>query len=302
METAVRIKRLAECALTEAVEAWNKGFEDYYVKAETNPDAFIARMTMEGLSPTLSLVAYFGSQPVGLLLSGIRTLGGQTVSWNGGTAVAAAFRRHGIAKQLLLEAHRIYREEGVHTATLEAIAQNERAIRLYEQLGYGITDRVAIMESSSPSPWSPCTVGSSAAEAITFTKARPQEVSLLAMYNAGAAWQTQWLSVRDGEAVIARDAQGEPMGYALFRRAFDAVGKHVSTTLFQCETHPQAEDRRGLTELLLNHVFEPGSTVRKRTFNISTAGECAALLQAAGFETMTEQVRMQLVLAEAPSV
>src|SRR5690606_28819443 len=129
-----------------AVEAWNKGFEGYYFDATTTVDQFTNRMVLEGLSPSLSILAFDCDKPVGLILNGVRMIDGKKVAWNGGTGVAKDYRRNGVGKQLMDATLAIYEEEGVQIATLEAIKQNEKAIKLYENKGYKIVDELVHLQ------------------------------------------------------------------------------------------------------------------------------------------------------------
>ncbi|MFC9707709.1 GNAT family N-acetyltransferase [Paenibacillus sp. NPDC056933] len=64
------------------------------------------------------------------------------MAWNGGTGIAPAFRGQGIGRVLMLRSLELCREHGVEIAILEALAQNENAIKLYQYVGYEITDRL----------------------------------------------------------------------------------------------------------------------------------------------------------------
>ncbi len=52
--------------------------------------------------------------------------------------VVAAYRRRGLAKALLVQAMHGFRTAGVERVYLEVTAENLPAIRLYEQLGFGV--------------------------------------------------------------------------------------------------------------------------------------------------------------------
>ncbi|MDO3677403.1 GNAT family N-acetyltransferase [Paenibacillus ehimensis] len=281
------VKRLSECTLNQAVEAWNKGFEDYYVQIVMTVDMFLARMAAESLSADYSFVAFDGDEPVGIILNGIRTIGGVKTAWNGGTAVAVSHRRLGVAKQLLEASIRLYREEGVSRATLEAFKQNEKAIALYRQMGYEVTDQLVLLESSEA--WQP---GELPRGDYTVRWSGPHEAARLPFYNANSAWQTGWQSLKDGHTVIASDPQGRPVGYALAKRVYDASGEHTSTILYQCVTNPDAPDTGGIVRLLCSEVFTGADALRKRAFNLPRTSVCAEVLAAGGFTVATEQVKM----------
>lgn len=288
----IRIKRMAECTLEQALEAWNGGFEGYFVNVTMPMDAFLARMAQESLSPALSVIAFAGDKPVGIVLSGVECIGGGKVAWNGGTAVSPAFRGQGIGKILMAAAIGIYREEGVTLATLEAIQANEPAIELYKRMGYDIVKRVAVLQHKG-SYNDPVDANHGRYTAISI---RPQEAAALDFYESLVPWQTQWPSLRDGEALMIIDEVGQPAAYCLYKRGFDASGGHTATTLYQCGIRPERADRPGLLRFALARVFASDALPARRAFNLPEDHEAMPLLTQIGFETLNEQVYMTMRL------
>ncbi|WP_405079770.1 GNAT family N-acetyltransferase [Paenibacillus chitinolyticus] len=144
----IAIRKLSECTLDQAVQVWNEGFFGYFVDMTTNPGAYMTRQAYEQLSPQHSIVAFDGEQPVGFVLNGIRMAGGGKISWNGGTGIIPAYRGRGVGRKLIEASLDIYREEGVDTATIEAIAGNAPAIALYESVGYVTRDTLLILRKA----------------------------------------------------------------------------------------------------------------------------------------------------------
>ncbi|MGE5701016.1 MAG: GNAT family N-acetyltransferase [Clostridia bacterium] len=287
------IKKLSECTFLQAVEAWNRGFEGYVFDATTTVDKFITRFGAEGLSSDLSIVAFIDDQPAGLVLSGVRTIDGKKVAWNGGTGVANEYRRQGVGRALMRALLDVYREAGIDIAILEAFRQNEKAIGLYKQMGYTVTDQLLFLQSSEAFANDPF----QSAEKLPYELKHgiPQDVSKLSFYNGMAPWQTQWQGVRDGESLIAYDADGTPIGYAIYKRAFDETGKLVAITLSQCEIQPEREDREQIVRFLLSHLFRPWDAACRRTsFNLPASNELVVnVLQSGGFTLSMEQVYMK---------
>ena len=257
----VQIKTLSECTLEQAVEAWNKGFEGYHFDMTTTPEAFAKRMEQEGLSKELSVVAFDGQRPVGLVLNGIRQSGGRTVGWNGGTGVAVDWRKKGVGVQLMEKTLGILEEYGVEVATLEAISSNTKAIELYKKMGYEIVDELHFMKLDGEVEKK----GKTGSSQYELRPADPEEIGALPIYRGDFPWQIQWQSVRDGEGVIAFNGEQEAMGYALFRKLKDEKGEHNRTVLYQCETAPDATNRPEITKLLLNSVFGDFNNSLNRT-------------------------------------
>ncbi|MFD2444693.1 GNAT family N-acetyltransferase [Bacillus sp. CGMCC 1.16607] len=248
----IQIKRLSECTLEEGVKAWNVGFEGYYFDATTSVENFVNRLVSEGLSPTLSLVAFKDSQPIGIVKNGVRTFNDVKLGWNGGTGVATDYRKQGIGKMLMEATLSILKEEGVTLASLEAIADNQKAIALYENMGYEVVDQLEHLELKGALSKAPF---EESFENYSIEKVLPQQIGSLALYKGLNPWQTQWQSAKDSEAVVVKDKDGEVVGYAYYRKSIDSTGKHVGTVLFQCEASQEHPDSLTITHFLLNHVF-----------------------------------------------
>jgi GNAT superfamily N-acetyltransferase len=286
----ITVKRLSECTLAEAVQAWNTGFEGYFFDATMSVEAFTTRLGMEGLSPNLSLVAFNDQVPVAILLSGVRNINGKKVSWNGGTGVALSHRGKGVGKIMMEETLKLYEKEGIDIATLEAISENTRAISLYEKMGYKTIDRLLGMQQQGSMENG---FHSGESKDYSIIKGIPRDVSRYPIYRSMSPWQTQWQSVRDGEAILVKNQDGECLGYAIYKRMFDSSNQHTATVLYQCEVSPSAIDPQDLLNLILEHVFQPHLEIRRSTFNLPASNHLVVnRLTEAGFTVKTEQVYM----------
>lgn len=287
----IEVKRLKDCTIAEGVKAWNVGFEGYYFDAITTPKNFINRLVSEGLSPELSIVAFMGNEPVGIIKNGIRLINGKKIAWNGGTGVASTLRKQGIGQLLMEETFNIYREEGVDLATLEAISDNERAISLYKKLGYEIVDDLVHLElkgSHSIKEVPPH-------EDVSLEKVAPQQIGGLPFYKASNPWQTHWQSAKEGEALLLKDKNGAVIGYAFFKKTFDSQGKHLSTILYQCEANPICEEQERIIRYLLQNVFNYfHDDIRRVIPNLpkSRSSITYQVLKQLGFKPIANQVYM----------
>lgn len=293
----MEIKRMEECSLADAVQAWNAGFTGYYFDATTTADAMLQRMAKEELSPRLSLIAYRAGQPVGIALGGIRLVNKRKIGWNGGTGIAPGLRGKGAGK-LLMECHLdLLRGEGAAVATLEAIRENDKAISLYQKVGYRVIDELEHLSLKGKAGQlvsipEPCDY-----RVASFPPARMGEVPF---YKADNPWQTHWQSAQDGEAVLALNEAGAPVGYAYFRRVFGHDGRHESTVLHQCETVLTGEEGEKVVRLLLYTVFgcfddEIGRVIPNLPKKASSL--TGAVLKQLGFTPVAEQVQMVKDLA-----
>lgn len=287
----VEIKRLKKCTIEEGVNAWNTGFEGYYFNATTTPDQFVNRMAAEGLSSELSVVAFMEEEPIGIIKNGIRNFNGVKMAWNGGTGIATPFRKKGVGRQLMKATLDILKEEAVTIATLEAISENQKAISLYESVGYQIVDQLEYLELKGALEQNPLTD----IQSFPIEKGVPQQVAGLSFYKGLHPWQTQWQNAKDGEAVIAKDQDGDPIGYAYFRRLFNEKGEHAGIILLQCEANSSRDDGKEIIKFLLSQVFHSFSDDIKRVIpNIPVTKSKLTynILKAIGFETTVKQVFM----------
>ncbi|MGE8204660.1 GNAT family N-acetyltransferase [Heyndrickxia sp. NPDC080065] len=288
----IEIKRLTDCTMAEAVKAWNVGFEGYYFDATTTPENFIKRMVSEDLSPSLSIVAFQDNQPVGIVMNGVREVNGKKIAWNGGTGVATEVRSKGVGKLLMESTLSILKEEGINIATLEAISDNSKAISLYENRGYSIVDDLEYLGLKGSLQQNPLNYsqGNDFVE-----RAAPQQIGHLPFYKDMNPWQTQWQSAKDGEGIIVKDANGNELGYAYYRKTFNSEGIHVGTTLFQCEAKPDRTDAEEIICFMLGEIFGDFKDDINRTIPnlpITKSKLTYTILKRIGFEPIAKQVYM----------
>jgi len=288
----IKIKRLIECTIAEAVKAWNEGFEGYSIDAKTTPENFIKRMVNEDLSPLLSIVAFENNQPIGIVMNGVREVNGKKVGWNGGTGVAREYRRKGVGKILMESTLSILKEEGVDLATLEAMSDNTKAISLYKNMGYLINDNLEYLTLKGKLLQNP--IKGSKRKYIV-ERVVPQQIGQLLFYKTMNPWQTQWQSAKNGEGIIVKDDCGNVLGYTYYQKIFNSQGSHISTTLFQCESKPDQTDSEEIVYFMLGEVFGDFKDDINRTIPnlpITKSELPLTILKQIGFQTIAKQVYM----------
>ncbi len=75
------IKPLSQCSFSDALQAFNKGFEDYYIRVEMSLDQFTCRFDLDQLSVDHSFVAFYNNTPAGIMLNGIKKVKGKKHAW-----------------------------------------------------------------------------------------------------------------------------------------------------------------------------------------------------------------------------
>jgi GNAT superfamily N-acetyltransferase len=287
------IKKLSECTLNEALAAWNTGFEGYFFDATMDVDRFAARLGNENISADLSIVAFDENIPVGLLLSGHKSVNGNKIAWNGGTGVASDYRRKGIGKLLLDRALELYEEAGVHLSTLEAISENERAIALYKLKGYKVAESVIHLTAKTMPEFESV----SEYQAIYNTSS---EAQFIPIYQSDTPWQSQWWCMKEGQTVQLLNIDGETVAYGMFKRNHAEDGALESIVVTHCFVQMEAEKAEVLLESLFSYLFPPSVSAYQCTvaFFPTSRKEIYEFLLEKGFTKKVEQVWMKKPINE----
>lgn len=283
----MEFKRFAECTLDEAVTAWNRGFEGYFVQIPMTRDTFIKRMVMEDLSSDCSIVAFSNGEPVALVMNGFRMFGGKKVAWNGGTGIATSHRGTGLSNILMEKVLNVYEEENIELATLEAIEENERAIKLYKKYGYEVVGHLLFLEKTVPKP-----VPQKENFGYHFERILPEQLSLLPIYKYDVPWQCQWQSVKTGEALLMKDKTDTVAGYALFKRVLNDRGELDKLVLHQLH----ADNQEVIKMLLAEMLKEAITPVKVTAINFLYSHKVTEMLRNEGFEKTVGQVLMTKVI------
>ncbi|WP_070120992.1 GNAT family N-acetyltransferase [Bacillus marinisedimentorum] len=290
----IELRKMSDCTFSEALQAWNKGFEGYYLDMTMEIGPFLKRMVNEDLSPEYSWIVFSEGSPAGLILSGIRTINGEKRSWNGGTGLAPELRAKGTGRLLVEKSLETYEENSVDVCFLEAIADNSPAISLYKKMGYEVVDGLIFFQNRN-------SLDDAAFKTITDYRVEHipvHETANLDFYEAENSWQTLYQSVKCGKAVIAYDDQNEAAGYALFTTQYKDSGELAAITLYQCETKPGRNDEQPILNSLLSAVFSPNSEKCVRS-TVNTSKKSTSLidiLKRSGFTAAIEQVHMKKTL------
>lgn len=130
-------KRCSEVDPGDIFNAFQVGFSDYIIKVEMTQDFFTNRFFgPEGNSLEHSFIAFDGSQPVGVILGGIKVYEGIRTMRCGALCIHPEYRGEGVSRQLFNLHRQTALENGCRQLFLEVIAGNERAINFYKNLGY----------------------------------------------------------------------------------------------------------------------------------------------------------------------
>jgi len=136
------VKPLERGQLDELIDAQNEIFSDYIIPMKSSREFFLDFQRSVGGDLRNVLVASVKGEMVGYVNPVIDRHEG----WIGGVGVIPSMRGKGIGHMLMRSAEGLCRSRGVHVIYLEVIEGNDRAQRLYEELGYVATRKFVTAE------------------------------------------------------------------------------------------------------------------------------------------------------------
>ena len=142
----------AELTYGALAPLFERSFADYVVPMRATPSGTEVRNRIEHVDLFASKIALHGAAPVALALIARRGRHSRVAAM--GVVVEA--RGSGVARALLDHVIAEARARGDETLSLECIASNERALRLYQRAGFAVTRRLigwragALVEDPQP--------------------------------------------------------------------------------------------------------------------------------------------------------
>jgi ribosomal protein S18 acetylase RimI-like enzyme len=128
----VELVPAASLSIERLAALFTAGYEDYYTQLQIDAAALEFMVRAWDLDLDASRVALRDDEPIGVCMLGVRGDEG----WIGGLGVVVPERRHGVGEQLMRAVLDGARARGIREVRLEVIRENERAIPLYERLGF----------------------------------------------------------------------------------------------------------------------------------------------------------------------
>lgn len=138
----MEIKNLSNTPIQDIVQAISESFADYFVPLPSEVSYWEQRFKGARVNLELSFGMFDQDKLVGFIINGVDYANGFKTAFNTGTGVTEAARGHGVTDDLYKYAIPVFKEHGIQCCSLEVIEQNERAIHVYERIGFSIRKRL----------------------------------------------------------------------------------------------------------------------------------------------------------------
>uniref|UniRef100_A0A832I7D7 GNAT family N-acetyltransferase n=1 Tax=Eiseniibacteriota bacterium TaxID=2212470 RepID=A0A832I7D7_UNCEI len=263
-------------------------YEGYFMPVHLDAASFRGMMDLQDADFDASRVALAGGAPVALAMLARRGADG----WIGGMGVVPAARGRGLAARVMEAVLSEAARRGVARVWLEVLVQNERAIRVYERLGFRAMRRLEVLER-------PAASAPAARAAVGPPAARLDPAECLAHHAALHAaerlpWQrglpVQRRLAASLEAYGVRDAHG-PVAAVLVR---PLAARAAILDVGLAARAPEGALASALHAALAAHAAEAASLL-----NLEPGHPACVPLRALGFEARHAQHEMCLTIGAA---
>lgn len=117
-------------------ECFQEAFSDYFVRFNMSPEQFGRKLIRDGTDLRYTGAAFEDGRMLGFVMHGLDDWNGALTAYNGGTGVIPAARGRGITKAIYTHILPLIKAAGGRQALLEVLIPNEKAINVYQDLGY----------------------------------------------------------------------------------------------------------------------------------------------------------------------
>ena len=130
------VHHLSEISFDELMDCFFLAFEDYIIKMPTDKNYYWERWNASKVDFNYSYGMVDEDRLVGFIINAIDKREGILTAFNTGTGVIPAYRGRRIVKSIYEYALKDLFENGIARSTLEVITNNDKAVRLYEGIGF----------------------------------------------------------------------------------------------------------------------------------------------------------------------
>jgi len=270
----MEIRSLQDTPLDTIVNCLLISFEDYFVPMPTQLGYWQDRFKGARVNLGLSFGCFEQEQLVGFIINGIDDHQGELTAFNTGTGVIPSHRGKRVVDQIYDFAIPILQKAGVQKCALEVIQANDRAIRVYERIGFRITKKFLCFKGQLKEGKALLDI-----KIVPFHEVAARNKPFHDYYS----WDNMDAAVTAAGPVyttyFVRDSEGEEVGYFTINPNNGYLAQYES---FQDDFN-----------LLLNAISQIRTEVRINNVDIERA-DVVIFLLAAGLDNHIDQYEMEM--------
>lgn len=141
-------KSLDNISYKEITICFCNAFSDYDIPMKLTEEELKIRLELSGINKELSYGAFFHDEMVGFIFNSCQVYQGEPAVFDIGTAVVPEHRGKRVFYNLFHFSKEALLKNNVGTCYLEVLQQNERAVRLYKNLGFEIAREFSVLKAA----------------------------------------------------------------------------------------------------------------------------------------------------------
>jgi ribosomal protein S18 acetylase RimI-like enzyme len=287
---SLEYRTLEKASIHEVHQCFLDAFSDYIVDIRMSESSFREMNALRAVDYGLSVGAFSGQRLVGITLNAKDQWNGQWTAYDAGTGVIPAFRRQGVSRAMMLKSFELLEAHEVACYLLEVITRNEKALQLYQSLGFRITRRLECLSLKGPADLRAIN------EDVAVVEVKRPQIPLLekafhddAEQGFAPSWQNGWNTIKrrpDLYTLIASWENGNCVGYGVM----GAGRGGIAQLWVRSDRRRQGLGTRLLRELITRN---PGLNSYSWVNVDESAAHTLNFLKAVGFTEQLAQFEME---------
>lgn len=274
-------KTLQDTPIEDLATAFNTAFKNYFVNIHFTPEQLVAKFKVDGVKLNLSVGVFDDEKLVGFIFHGTNEETTNLIAYNAGTGVIPAYRGQHLPQKMYTFIFPILKNAEVKKIVLEAITENEKAIRIYKALNFSTTRKVDCYKATT-------TLDEKENKHKVMQTEKLDEIELKAWWDFQPAWQNSFYAInkqRERITNLVVKKEGIVQGYLIL----NAGGR-----VMQIAIDPKFR-KQGIGTALFKAAFEMKKELT--LINVDDRDKAIAnFLKSKGFAFTISQYEMELDL------
>lgn len=275
-------KTLQDTSIEDLTAAFNAAFKNYFVTINFTPEQLLEKFKVDGVKLNLSIGAFEENKLIGFIFHGTNDDVENLIAYNAGTGVVPEYRGKHLVTNMYEFIFPVLKDAEVKKIVLEAITENEKAIRVYKRLNFSITRKVDCYKGS-------ISMNDELLEHIVLQKDEIDNAVVKSFWDFQPAWQNSFYAIEKQPENITNlivEKEDRIVGYLILN--------HVSGRIMQFAAH-KAYRMHGIGTVL----FRKAAELKKELMLINIDNEAkttSVFLKSLGFKQYISQYEMELSL------
>lgn len=192
-----------------------EAFSDYLITFQLTPRQLERHIILNAVDLNRSVGCFHGEKMVAFTMNGFGMWNGKPTIYDAGTGVVPAFRRQGLSRKMFELMFPMCEELGIEQCLLEVITENEKAVKLYKNLGFHPARTLLLLETKNLIKTAEGVAGGLEVREI----GSPDWNLLLTFWDGNTSWQNSVDAIErsmDMKKILGAFIAGECVGYIAF--------------------------------------------------------------------------------------